>query len=139
VTGKRILVIDDDQAVRFTLEAILTSAGYEVMLADTGISGMRLYRTAPPDLVITDIIMPDQEGIETIIEIRRKDPGAKIIAISGGGRYANGHFLELAMGLGANAALAKPFDLDELLAVVQRWLPAAANGIEDDRPRAATG
>lgn len=133
MTSRRVLVIDDDQAVRYTLETVLTAAGYEVMPAENGLCGMRLYRQAKPDLVITDIVMPDQEGLETIMEIRKVDPDAKIIAISGGGRYGGGHFLELATALGASAALAKPFDLDLLLSTVEYWL-AKATG--DEGPRA---
>lgn len=124
--SQKILVIDDDLAVRRTLQAILTAAGYEVTPADNGISGMRRYRETHPDLVITDIIMPDQEGIQTILEIRKADPEAKIIAISGGGRVGNGHFLDLAMALGASAMLPKPFDLDSLIKTVQHWLPNVA-------------
>lgn len=136
MTCQRVLVIDDDQAVRYTLDTILTAAGYEVMSAENGVAGMRLYRDTKPDLVITDIVMPDQEGIETIMEIRKADPDAKIIAISGGGRYGNGHFLELAMALGANASLAKPFDLDLLMSTVQYWL-SREPGVEGARAAAS--
>jgi DNA-binding NtrC family response regulator len=83
---------------------------------------MAVFRGWQPDLVITDIIMPDQEGIQTITEIRAAKPDAKIIAISGGGRIGNTDFLQIARQLGAMDVVAKPFDPDFLLAVVENCL-----------------
>jgi CheY-like chemotaxis protein len=111
----KILVIDDDHLVRYTLSKILSSNGYEVVTASDGKRGMAVLRAEHPDVVITDIIMPEQEGIDTIIQIRRERPAIKIIAISGGGRIRNIDFLEMAQSLGANGVLAKPFEADELL------------------------
>ncbi len=121
--SNRILVIDDDVIVRQTITNVLTEAGYDVVSASDGAAGMRLYNRSRPDLVITDIIMPDQEGIQTLMEIHKVDPTAKVIAISGGGRTSNLRILDVARTMGANDTLAKPFDLEELLTVVQRWLP----------------
>jgi len=125
--NNRILLIDDDLIVRQTIASVLTDAGYEVVSAGDGLSGMRAYRHSRPDLVITDIIMPDQEGIQTLMEIHKVDPTAKVIAISGGGRTSNLRILDVARTMGASDVLAKPFDLEELLTVVQRWLPLAKN------------
>jgi DNA-binding response OmpR family regulator len=121
--SNRILLIDDDVIVRQTISDVLTEAGYDVALACDGAVGLRMYRRSRPDLVITDIIMPDKEGIETLLEIRKIDPDAKVIAISGGGRTSNMRILDVARTMGANDTLAKPFDLHELLTVVRRWLP----------------
>jgi DNA-binding response OmpR family regulator len=111
----KILVIDDDHLVRYTVSKILSSYGYEVVTAADGKRGMIVLRDEHPDAVITDIIMPEQEGIDTIIQIRRERPGIKIIAISGGGRIRNIDFLEMAQSLGADEVIAKPFGADELL------------------------
>lgn len=121
---KKILVIDDDAAVRLTLEHLLAGAGYEVVSASDGEEGIRLFRTVQPDLVITDIIMPKLAGIETIREIKREQPRAKIIAMSGGGRIRNTDFLKWAQELGAHSVIAKPFAIDELTAAVHRSLAA---------------
>jgi DNA-binding response OmpR family regulator len=116
---KQILVIDDDAAIRLTIETILTSSGYGVVCAADGKEGVRLFRDLRPDLVITDVIMPVQEGIETILVLRQEQPDAKIIAMSGGGRIASSNLLGMARGFGADHILAKPFDLEGLIAVVQ--------------------
>ena len=116
----KILVIDDDHLVRYALSKILSSYGYEVVTAADGKRGMTVLRDEHPDVVITDIIMPEQEGIDTIIQIRRERPGIKIVAISGGGRIRNIDFLEMAQSLGADEVLAKPFEADELLSRLLR-------------------
>jgi two-component system chemotaxis response regulator CheY len=121
----KILVIDDDVIVRETIVQILEDGGYQVLSAEDGKRGMAAFRRERPDLVITDIIMPEQEGIQTITEIRGVKPDAKIIAISGGGRIGNTDFLKIARHLGAFDAIAKPFDPDDLLNRVGRCL----NGI----------
>jgi two-component system chemotaxis response regulator CheY len=114
----KILVIDDDVIVRETIVQILEDGGYQVLSAEDGKRGMAAFRSERPDLVITDIIMPEQEGIQTITEIRAVKPDAKIIAISGGGRIGNTDFLKIARHLGAFDAIAKPFDPDDLLSRV---------------------
>jgi len=124
----KILVIDDDHLVRYALSKILSSNGYEVVTASDGRRGMVVLRTEHPDVVITDIIMPEQEGIDTIIQIQRERPGVKIIAISGGGRIRNIDFLEMAQSLGADDILAKPFEVDELLScLIRLGLPPTAD------------
>lgn len=113
-----ILVIDDEEMVRATLRLALESAGHRVLEAGNGQDGLRLLETNPVDLTITDIIMPEKEGIETIIEIRRRQPEAKIIAISGGSRSQDIDFLRIAERLGAVHSLAKPFSPQMLIELV---------------------
>jgi len=131
----KILVIDDDTIVRMTIVQLLKEAGYKVLSAEDGVRGMAMFRSARPDFVITDIIMPEQEGIQTITEIRGVKPDAKIIAISGGGRIGNTDFLKIAKVLGAMAVIPKPFDPDELLTIVRDCL--AGHARRDDRGHAA--
>jgi two-component system, chemotaxis family, chemotaxis protein CheY len=118
----KILVIEDDAAVRTTIVQLLEEAGHRVLWAVDGLHGMAVFRSRQPDLVITDIIMPEQEGIQTITEMRAAKPDAKIIAISGGGRIHNTDFLQIARHLGAMDAIAKPFDAEFLLAIVEACL-----------------
>lgn len=113
-----ILVIDDDESVRSTIGTILTRAGHQVLQAADGRKGLSVLRSTKVDLIITDIIMPEQEGIETILEVRRSDPKTQIIAISGGGRNRNLDFLSVARKLGATHILPKPFRAAELLELV---------------------
>src|SRR5260221_494042 len=115
----KILLIDDDATVRMTIMHLLEEAGHLVLWAVDGRQGMAVFRGWQPDLVITDIIMPDQEGIQTITEMRAAKRDMKIIAVSGGGRIGNTDFLKIAQVLGAMAAVPKPFDPDFLLAVVE--------------------
>jgi DNA-binding NtrC family response regulator len=118
----KILVIDDDVIVRETLVQILEDRGYAVITAEDGKRGVAAFRRDKPALVITDIIMPEQEGIQTITELRRLDPAVRIIAISGGGRIGNTDFLKIAQHLGAADVVAKPFDPDDLVERVGRCL-----------------
>ena len=118
----RILVVDDEELAPFTLREILESAGYEVAEARNGKECVDKQRASPFDLVITDIIMPEQEGIQTITEMRSDKPDAKIIAISGGGRIGNTDFLKMAQQYGADAILAKPFTDEQLLDLVKEQL-----------------
>lgn len=117
-----ILVIDDETGVRDSLRQMLESAGHFVREAQNGLVGLRLFQAERPDLVVTDIIMPDMEGIETIRTIRAQAPDARILAISGGGRMGNVDFLSVAQRLGADSVLQKPFEVDEFLAKVSELL-----------------
>jgi CheY-like chemotaxis protein len=117
-----ILVIDDDALVRQALTQVLESRGYEVQCAPEGRQGLRAFRKRRPDLVISDIIMPDMEGIETILELRVLSSDCPIIAISGGGRFGKADFLSVAKHLGATATLSKPFETDDLLRTVASCL-----------------
>ena len=120
----KILVIDDDHMVRYALSRILQRSGYDVVTASDGKRGMMLVRQELPDVVITDIIMPEQEGIETISLLRHQYPQMKIIAISGGGRIRNIDFLEMARSLGADDVISKPFEAEELLGRLRRVMSA---------------
>jgi CheY-like chemotaxis protein len=118
----RILVIDDDSSVRAMIKGALSDEGYEVMEAADGKAGLKCYQNSPADLVITDLIMPEKEGIETIMDLRREFPEVKIIAISGGSRYGSDSNLRLAERLGAIRTLAKPFKIPDLLEAVREVL-----------------
>ena len=120
---KRILVIDDDMQMRQMLRQTLERAGYEVTEAPNGQEGLKLYRQAPTDLIITDIIMPEKEGVETVIEFRRDFPDAKIIAISGGSRGIDAKGCLHAVKLfGADCTFSKPFDRKKLLKTIKKLL-----------------
>lgn len=122
---RKILVIEDDPIVRQTIARILERKDYKVVVAVNGLLGLRLFQSEQPDLVITDIVVPDKEGIETIADIRRDRATTPIIAISGGGRRGNVDFLAIAKKFGANEILAKPFAADDLLGSVARCLASA--------------
>ena len=122
--SKRILIIDDDLAVRDTLIAILEDRGYEVITAVNGQQGLAVFRRELPDLLVTDIVMPVKEGLQTIREIREERPDMKIIAISGGSRTERHDFLEIARQLGAWDVIVKPFDAEDFVARVDRCLGA---------------
>jgi CheY-like chemotaxis protein len=119
---ERILVIDDDVQVLNVLHNALVREGYEVLKASNGKEGIKLYREDPFDLVITDLIMPEKEGIETIQELKNKFPEIKIIAISGGGRIGPEEYLPMAKMFGAQRTLAKPFGRNELVRAVKELL-----------------
>ena len=114
----RILVIDDEPAVRDMMRQTLERAGYEVDDAGDGRQGMVQLRQQPVDLVITDILMPEQEGIETIRMLRKEFPQVKILAISGGGKKGQLDVLPVAQAFGAHCTLAKPFERKDLLDAV---------------------
>jgi len=119
-----ILLIDDEAAILLSMQTLLEECGYAVTVARDGKEGIAAFRANPPDLVLTDIIMPEQEGIETIMQMRRTHPHVKIIAMSGGGRIGNADFLSIAKNLGADATVAKPFDVEALLDLMQSLLTA---------------
>ena len=118
----RILIIDDEDQSRDMLSQVLSRAGYDVSTACDGNEGIELFRAVVADLIITDILMPGKEGLETIMELRRDFPEVKIVAMSGGGRTGNLNFLDIAERLGAQRTLQKPFHLQEVLQVVQEVL-----------------
>ena len=116
---KSVLIIEDDEFVMNMLKQTFERAGYEVGTAANGRIGLQLYQCKPFDVVITDLIMPDTEGIETISNLRKDNPEAKVIAISGGGRNSPDDYLLLAKKLGAEYTFPKPVDRNELLAAVK--------------------
>jgi DNA-binding response OmpR family regulator len=117
-----ILIIEDDDQVRSMLRGALEREGYLVEEAGDGRQGLIRYRAVPTDLVITNILMPEQEGLETIRALRQEFPAVKIIAISGGGQRGTLDFLVIAQRLGAQRTLRKPFDLHELRHTVRELL-----------------
>jgi two-component system, chemotaxis family, chemotaxis protein CheY len=118
----RILVIDDDDDLRETVRRILESRGHSVQEADEGGAGIAHLAERAPDLVITDILMPGQDGIATLIELRKAFPKLKVIAMSGGDASGLLNLLDDAELLGANWTLPKPFTPEELIAAVSHVL-----------------
>lgn len=104
-----ILVIDDDVHIRELINIMLTGEGHTVVLAEDGMVGLEMLNEDNFDLIITDIIMPNQEGIETIVQIKSQSPDTKILAISGGGRIGSTNYLSLAENFGVHKTLSKPF------------------------------
>jgi len=119
-----ILVIDDDAAVRTAIRRVLESAGHTALEAPDGRAGLLALRNHGPELVITDILMPEKEGIETIREVRATAPTVKIIAASGDRMAGGPSVLDMALMLGAHRVIQKPFRRDELLGLVERLLQA---------------
>jgi DNA-binding response OmpR family regulator len=120
-----VLVIDDDWAVRSSLEMLLEAHGFQVAVARDGRQGLAAFRTIAPDIVLTDIMMPQQDGIETIALIRRECPNAKIVVMSGSEPLANVDLVSAATKLGANVGLHKPCDPQELLETIRALLKLA--------------
>jgi len=118
----RVLLIDDNESLRTSVRRTLVQAGHDVTEAPNGVAALQEYRREPPDLVITDIVMPDKEGLETIRELRKLDPNAKIIAMSGAAGGRADPYLTVALQLGATWALAKPFSREEVLAAIAKVL-----------------
>ena len=128
-TMAHILVIDDDEAVRWIIRRAMQADGHSVIEATDGSDGLRQFAAAPFDLVITDILMPEREGIETIIELRRANPRLPILAISGGSEITERDgLLASADLLGATEVLPKPFELAQLRAAVRGLLLAHGGG-----------
>ena len=119
-----ILVVDDDSQVREVLKILLSMAGHEVYEASTAKKAIESYKQHPVDIIITDILMPDKDGLELIQEVRRLNPGAKIIAMSGGGQIGSQEYLSWAKKFGAKHHLSKPIPRKELLEVVEAVLNA---------------
>ena len=122
----RVLLVDDDSIVLDTLCQILEGAGYEVQTASGGALGLDYYRNQPSDVVITDVIMPEMDGIEFIQNLRQIDPLAKIIAISGGSGKGYFENLEAIKRLSPVAILPKPFAKATLLSLIEKCLSDAA-------------
>jgi DNA-binding NtrC family response regulator len=121
----RVLLIDDEQMVRKIVRKMLERSSHEVTEAENGRLGLEQLKTGTFDLVITDIIMPEMEGVETLLTVREQYPSVKVIAMSGGGRTGNIDFLSAAEKLGASAILHKPFTLGSLTAAIETTLGGA--------------
>jgi DNA-binding response OmpR family regulator len=111
----KILLIEDDEVFHAVITGAVTAQGHEIAIAPNGDDGMKKLRSEKFDLIITDILMPNKDGIEIIQEIRESDPDVRILAISSGGRVGFSSFLKLAEIMGANACLEKPFSSAGLL------------------------
>jgi DNA-binding response OmpR family regulator len=118
----RILVVDDDDMYRAMLKKFFTQTGYDVTVAENGKEALKRQMENPSPIILTDIVMPEMEGIQTIVEFRRTYPGVKIIAVSGGGRISPDQYLLMATKLGAHRVFSKPFKTSELLAAVEELL-----------------
>ena len=119
---QHLLLVDDDASLRSILRRGLEKSGYEVREAGEGGAALKLLASAPADLVITDLVMPDMEGIALILSLRKSHPKLPVIAMSGGGRMRPEGYLEIARGCGAARILAKPFTLAELARLVQELI-----------------
>ena len=111
---KRILIIDDDPVTQEVICETLEPEGFELMRASNGIEGLKLHEENPADLVITDLVMPEMEGLETIQQLKTISPELKIIAISGGGTIVKSKYLHIADKVGANLSFSKPLELPKL-------------------------
>lgn len=125
----KILVLDDEPSILMMIRKMLEKAGHEVEVALNGKEGMELFKKNKPDLLITDIIMPEKEGLEIIFELRRQFPDLKIIAISGGGRIGPDGYLPGARLLGADAIFTKPLVQKDFLNTVSELLGGRKNGL----------
>ena len=117
-----ILIIDDDQSVRSMLRQTLSHFGHVVIEACNGNEGLALFAQIDPDLVITDIVIPEKEGLEVLMALRTKQPPVRIIAISGGGRQNSANYLRIAKLMGATKVLAKPFSNTVLMTAIDELL-----------------
>jgi DNA-binding NtrC family response regulator len=121
-----ILVIDDEPALREILSQVLTTAGHRVVGAGNGKEASKALTTSAFDVVVTDVIMPEKDGMQVISELRKKFPEVRIIAMSGGGHVSRDQYLKIAKGLGAHAVLEKPFTNQKLLDTIEALIPSAA-------------
>jgi DNA-binding response OmpR family regulator len=116
---KRVLVVDDNEDLRATIKALLQADGFDVAVAADGDAALASHRLRPADVVVTDLFMPDKDGIETIIELKKLYPSVKIIAMSGWTSTRGSDYLQVAREIGAAVTLQKPFDPQELSRVVR--------------------
>jgi two-component system, chemotaxis family, chemotaxis protein CheY len=119
----KILIIDDDASIRALLVAMLEGENHSIREADDGRKGLKMFQEEPADLVITDVLMPEKDGVELIMELKEIDPDAKIIAMSGGGRGLDATFnLRMAQDFGAQRLMVKPFSASEALDAIDTVL-----------------
>ncbi len=118
----KILVVDDDPQIIKMLVKLLEKEGHSVVTATDGVQGKDVWRKQSPDLLVTDIVMPEKEGLDLILELQQEFPKIKVIAISGGDSIEPDYYLELAQIIGAYRTLTKPFTPSELLSAVNQVL-----------------
>ncbi len=119
---KEILIVDDEEQMRLALRRMLEKEGYSVREAENGDKAIRAHRERQADLIITDIIMPDKEGLGTIVELKSEFPDVKIFAMSGGGKNSPDQYLRMAKGLGVDRVFIKPFNREDILSAVAEAL-----------------
>ena len=122
LAGRIVLIIEDDPIMLRNLAQWFEQAGCRVMVAHDGDEGLAQFNTLRPNAVVTDIIMPNREGVETLMSIKAVDPDVKVLASSGGGRLGSTDLLSMAQGLGADAVMAKPFRSTDVVSAVARLL-----------------
>ena len=122
----KVLVVDDEKQIRLMLHQMLKREGHHVSEAQNGKVALELNRKEPADLVITDVIMPEMEGIKTIMELKKEFPDVKVIAMSGGGKNKPEQYLNFAEKLGADRTLTKPFNREDLLNAISNVLGQSA-------------
>lgn len=125
----KVLLIDDDPALLCLMAHAFAAAGYTTLTAENGRKGLLLVDACKPDLVVTDIVMPEMEGIGAILQIRRKAKPPKIIAISGAGPGGRRDYLKWAKHLGADEVLAKPFRMSQIVALSNRLIDNKINHV----------
>ncbi len=118
----RILIIDDDSSIRLVFKRYLEGHGYEVAVAENGNEGLKLISRHVPDLIITDVMMPEKDGLELVLELKDKHSGIPVIAISGGMRMAPIDFLPVIKKFGARKVFYKPVELDKLLLAIKELI-----------------
>jgi CheY-like chemotaxis protein len=123
VSGRRILIVDDEPDVRLSLQLALEVAGYKVAIAANGHEALDQQRREPADILITDIFMPESDGIETIAGFRKEFPQTRIVVVSGASRRPRGDYLEAARMVGADLTLKKPIDIDKLIGQLRALAP----------------
>ncbi len=119
---KSVLVVDDEPGMREMVKQLLLNEGYHVLEASNGKHAMEFLKNESPELVITDIIMEEMDGVEIIMEIRENYPDVKIIAMSGGSKISSEDYLESASDLGADRIFNKPFSLSEMLIAIKELI-----------------
>jgi DNA-binding response OmpR family regulator len=117
-----VLIVEDDKELREMLKLSLLRRNFTVLEAENGKAAITHFKPLITDLVITDLIMPEEDGLKVVIKLRELKPSIKIIAISGGGKVGPGSYLNLAKALGADAIYSKPFSINELIAKIEQLL-----------------
>ncbi|HEY1847869.1 MAG TPA: response regulator [Opitutaceae bacterium] len=122
MTSCSILIVDDEPGIRELLSLMLEGAGHTVASAEDGLQAPKILASKPIDVVITDLLMPERDGLEFITEVRKKYPKVKIIAMSGGGHIARDSYLRIAKNFGAHVLLEKPFSQSGVLGAIEAVL-----------------
>jgi two-component system, cell cycle response regulator CpdR len=117
-----VLIVEDDKELREMLKMSLLRSGFTVMEAENGKDAIAHFKPLVTDLVVTDLIMPEEDGLKVVIKLRELKPSIRIIAISGGGKVGPGSYLNLAKALGADAIYSKPFSIKDLISKIENLL-----------------